>query len=118
MHGMGGMMDVAYACRAKRGSWPCRAVACMPPSGRVSERGTHSNSISPQTARNQYGKKKCLLVHGLAAVGGARMHASTTDLCVSSFWCMFSGAPSHRSPLCVFFILLLSRLQCPRSNPA
>jgi hypothetical protein len=50
MHGMGGMMDGAYACKGKRGFRSCRAVACMPPSGRVSVWDSLELDISTNSA--------------------------------------------------------------------
>jgi hypothetical protein len=65
---------------------PCRG---MHASQRTSERGTHSNSIELSYWEHKHSvintKKKMLGLLLWSAGGGARMHASTTDLCSNSF---------------------------------
>lgn len=106
---LGGMMDGAYACRGKGGLRAVPWNACL----RADERGTHSTSPSPLSSYQERGEHKqnsarvintqkmasaWLACPALPAGGGARMHASTSDLCF--FLLGFSGAPNHRSPLC------------------
>lgn len=92
-------MDGAYACRRKGGLASCRAVECMPPSGRAWDSLDLSTLLLLGTQERVINTEKMASAWlALPAGGGARMHASTSDLCF--FLLGFSGAPSHRSPLC------------------